>query len=53
MYHAHQVSRSAWAGQPKEDDNDEEFEGQEMTPHQCLELAYRRVMQDWHVLAGE
>ena len=55
MYHAHRHSGSAWAGEPETDRDidDEETEGREMTPFECLDLAYRDVLQEEHVQAGE
>jgi len=54
MYYAHESFGSTWAGKPEIDPNrDEQTEGQEMTPHECLDIAYNRVSQDDLVEAGE
>ncbi|KAI6109821.1 phosphatase 2C-like domain-containing protein [Pisolithus sp. B1] len=57
MYHAHRYSRDAWAGEPEIDPTQEQPEraredGRELTPHQCLDLAYHGVLQDRLVEAG-
>ena len=55
MYYAHESLGSTWAGKPEIDPttDDEQTEGQEMTPFECLDLAYNRVLQDDLVMAGE
>jgi len=58
MYHAHRYSRSAWAGEPEIDptmdyEEREQIEGWEMTPHECLDLAYGGVLREKYVQAGE
>lgn len=58
MYHAHRYSRGAWAGEPEIDpsldyEEREEVEGWEMTPQECLELAYGGVMRERFVEAGQ
>ncbi|KAI6108972.1 phosphatase 2C-like domain-containing protein [Pisolithus thermaeus] len=57
MYHAHRHSRDAWAGEPEIDPTQDQPEragedGREITPHQCLDLAYHSVLQDRLVEAG-
>lgn len=57
MYHAARYSRNAWAGEPEVDPTmdyaeREEIEGWEMTPYECLSLAYGGVMRERHLLAG-
>ena len=57
MYHAHRYSRGAWAGEPEIDpsldyEEREEVEGWEMTPQECLDLAYGGVMRERFVEAG-
>ncbi|CAK5279929.1 unnamed protein product [Mycena citricolor] len=54
MYHAHRYSRSAWAGAPVDDDADgeHEVEGWELTPYECLDLAYGGVLREKLVDAG-
>ncbi|KAJ7067931.1 hypothetical protein C8F01DRAFT_1116238 [Mycena amicta] len=44
MFHAHRYSRSAWAGEPEE--------GWELTPYECLDLAYGGVLREKFVEAG-
>lgn len=58
MYHAHRYSRSAWAGEPEIDptmdyEERERIEGWEMTPYECLDLAYGGVLREKYVQAGE
>lgn len=58
MYHAHRYSRGAWAGEPEIDpaldyEEREEIEGWEMTPQECLDLAYGGVMRERFVEAGQ
>ena len=55
MYHAHQHLRSAWPGEPEIDPtlDNEEIEGREMTPYECLDLAYADVLREKDVQAGE
>jgi protein phosphatase PTC7 len=58
MYHAHRYSRNAWAGEPEIDptldyEEREEIEGWEMTPYECLDLAYGGVLREKFVQAGE
>lgn len=58
MYHAHRYSRGAWAGEPEIDPltdyaEREEVEGWELTPTECMDLAYHGVLRERHVLAGE
>ncbi|KII88511.1 hypothetical protein PLICRDRAFT_30007 [Plicaturopsis crispa FD-325 SS-3] len=57
MYHAHRYSRGAWAGEPEIDPTQdyqdrEEVEGWEMTPYECLDLAYGGVLRERYVQAG-
>lgn len=58
MYHAHRYSRNAWAGEPEIDptmdyEEREQVEGWEMTPYECLDLAYGGVLREKFVQAGE
>lgn len=58
MYHAHRYSRSAWAGEPEIDptmdyEEREQIEGWEMTPYECLDLAYGGVLREKYVQAGK
>lgn len=57
MYHAHRYSRNAWAGEPEIDptmdyEEREQIEGWEMTPYECLDLAYGGVLREKYVQAG-
>lgn len=57
MYHAHRYSRNAWAGEPEIDptldyEEREQIEGWEMTPYECLGLAYHGVLREKMVQAG-
>lgn len=57
MYHAHRYSKTAWAGEAETDPTQEYAEreavdGWELTPVQCLQLAYDAVMRERGVLAG-
>lgn len=57
MYHAHRYSRNAWAGEPEIDptmdyEEREQVEGWEMTPYECLDLAYGGVLREKYVQAG-
>ncbi|KAG5652744.1 hypothetical protein H0H81_003885 [Sphagnurus paluster] len=57
MFHAHRYSRNAWAGEPEIDptldyEEREEIEGWEMTPYECLDLAYGGVLREKYVQAG-
>jgi len=57
MYHAHRYSRNAWAGEPEIDptmdyEEREQIEGWEMTPYECLDLAYGGVLRERYVQAG-
>lgn len=58
MYHAHRYSRGSWAGEPEIDptleyEKREETEGWELTPQQCLDMAYGGVLRERFVEAGE
>ncbi|KAF8350716.1 hypothetical protein F5887DRAFT_1058744 [Amanita rubescens] len=58
MYHAHRYSRNAWPGEPEIDptldyEEREQIEGWEMTPVECLDLAYGGVLRETFVQAGE
>jgi protein phosphatase PTC7 len=58
MYHAHRYSRIAWAGEPEIDttmdyEEREQIEGWEMTPYECLDLAYGGVLRERYVEAGK
>ncbi|PCH38203.1 hypothetical protein WOLCODRAFT_130753 [Wolfiporia cocos MD-104 SS10] len=57
MYHAHRYSKTAWAGEPETDptqdyDEREQVDGWEVTPAECLELAYGGVLRERYVQAG-
>jgi len=57
MYHAHRYSRTAWAGEPEIDPTQEyqereSVEGWELSPYDCLELAYHGVLWERLVEAG-
>ncbi|KAJ8700161.1 Protein phosphatase 2C 7, variant 3 [Pleurotus ostreatus] len=57
MYHAHRYARNAWAGEPEVDptldyEEREQIEGWEMTPIECLDLAYGGVLRERFVNAG-
>jgi protein phosphatase PTC7 len=57
MYHAHRYSRNGWPGEPEIDptldyEEREQTEGWEMTPHECLDLAYGGVLREKFVQAG-
>jgi len=58
MYHAHRYSRNAWPGEPEIDptldyEEREQIEGWEMTPVECLDLAYGGVLRETFVQAGK
>lgn len=58
MYHAHRYSRNAWAGEPEIDptldyEEREQVEGWEVTPYECLDLAYGGVLREKFVQAGK
>ncbi|KAJ6591519.1 hypothetical protein DFH09DRAFT_1137227 [Mycena vulgaris] len=57
MYHAHRYSRSAWAGEPEVDptldyEEREQVEGWELTPYECMDLAYGGVLREKRVEAA-
>lgn len=57
MYHADRYSRAAWAGEPEIDptqeyEEREKVEGWELSPYDCLELAYHGVLRERLVEAG-
>jgi protein phosphatase PTC7 len=57
MYHAHRYSRNSWAGEPEIDptqdyEEREQVEGWEMTPYECLDLAFGGVLRERLVPAG-
>ncbi|KAF9053669.1 protein serine/threonine phosphatase 2C [Hymenopellis radicata] len=57
MYHAHRYTRNAWAGEPEIDPTldyaeREEVEGWELTPYECLDLAFGGVCRERLVQAG-
>jgi len=57
MYHAHNYSRDSWAGEPEIDptqdhEQHEDARGWEITPYECLDLAYGRVLREKLVKAG-
>jgi protein phosphatase PTC7 len=54
MYHAHCAAQASWAGEPESDPTvDSMVDGVELTPVNCLNVAYRGVMKDQLVVAGE
>lgn len=58
MFHAHRYTRAAWAGEPEIDptleyEEREEVEGWELTPKECLDLAYGGVLRERMVEAGK
>lgn len=58
MYHARRYAMTAWAGEPETDptqdyEERERVDGWEITPAECLELAYGGVLRERTVLAGE
>ncbi|KAH9951240.1 protein serine/threonine phosphatase 2C [Amylocystis lapponica] len=57
MYHGHRYCKAAWAGEPETDptqdyEEREQIEGWELSPRECLELAYRGVLRERGVPAG-
>ncbi|KAJ7759263.1 phosphatase 2C-like domain-containing protein [Mycena metata] len=57
MFHAHRYARSAWAGEPEVDptldyEEREQVEGWELTPYECMDLAYGGVLREKAVEAG-
>ncbi|KAI4518157.1 phosphatase 2C-like domain-containing protein [Schizophyllum commune] len=57
MYHTARYSRAAWAGEPEIDptldyEEREEVEGWELTPYECMDLAYGGVLRERGVLGG-
>ncbi|KIY44413.1 hypothetical protein FISHEDRAFT_77610 [Fistulina hepatica ATCC 64428] len=57
MYNAHRYSSTSWAGEPETDptfDHDEQaqVEGSELTPLQCMDLAYGSVLRERYVDCG-
>lgn len=57
MYHAHRYSKQAWVGEPEIDplltyEEREQPHGWEMSPQECLELAYGGVLREKTVQAG-
>ncbi|EED84184.1 predicted protein [Postia placenta Mad-698-R] len=57
MYHARRYAMTAWAGEPETDptqdyEERERVDGWEITPAECLELAYGGVLRERTVLAG-
>ncbi|PSR74921.1 hypothetical protein PHLCEN_2v9455 [Hermanssonia centrifuga] len=57
MYHAHRYAKLGWPGEPEIDptqdyEEREKVEGWELTPMECLELAYGGVLRENGVLAG-
>lgn len=57
MYHAHRHAKLSWAGEPEIDptqdyEEREQVEGWEMTPRNCLQLAFDSVLRDRLVPAG-
>ncbi|KAJ6515096.1 phosphatase 2C-like domain-containing protein [Mycena vitilis] len=57
MFHAHRYARSAWAADPEVDptldyDEREQPDGWELTPYECMDLAYGGVLREKLVEAG-
>lgn len=55
MYHAHRYSKHAWAGEPETEptqNEDDPVEGWELTPQECLDLAYGGVLRENDVMCG-
>lgn len=57
MYSSHNYSHDSWAGEPEIDptqdhEHSEDVRGREITPYECLDLAYRRVLREQLVEAG-
>ncbi|KAF8136348.1 phosphatase 2C-like domain-containing protein [Boletus edulis] len=57
MFYAHNFSHDSWAGEPEIDPTQdhgqhEDVRGREMTPYECLDLAYHRVLEEQLVEAG-
>lgn len=57
MFHAHRYARNGWPGEPEIDptmdyEEREQIEGWEMTPSECLDLAYGGVLREKFVQAG-
>lgn len=57
MFHAHRYSKVAWAGEPETDptqdyEEREQVDGWELSPGDCLELAYTSVLRERSVQAG-
>ncbi|KAJ6581554.1 phosphatase 2C-like domain-containing protein [Mycena capillaripes] len=57
MYHAHRYSRNGWAGEPEIDptltyEEREQMDGWELTPYECMDLAYGGVLREKSVEAG-
>lgn len=57
MFHSHRYARNAWAGEPEIDptleyEEREQIEGWELTPYECLDLAYGGVLREKLVQAG-
>lgn len=57
MHYAYRYSRDSWAGEPETDPTQDQgdlnqVEGCELTPYQCLDLAYQSVLRDGQVKAG-
>jgi protein phosphatase PTC7 len=57
MYHAHRYSQNAWAGEPEIDptldyEQRQQVEGWELTPSECMDLAYNGVLRERFVEAG-
>ncbi|KAF8447971.1 phosphatase 2C-like domain-containing protein [Boletus edulis BED1] len=57
MFYAHNSSHDSWAGEPEIDPTQdhgqhEDVRGREMTPYECLDLAYHQVLEEQLVEAG-
>ncbi|TFY82095.1 hypothetical protein EWM64_g1916 [Hericium alpestre] len=57
MFHAHRYCKNAWPGEPEVDptqeyEDREEVEGWELSPQECMQLAYDSVLRERAVLAG-
>ncbi|KAJ7774614.1 phosphatase 2C-like domain-containing protein [Mycena maculata] len=52
MYYAHGHFKNGWTGEPEMDPTAEPYVGVEMTPSECLQLAYHDVLADESIEAG-
>jgi protein phosphatase PTC7 len=54
MFFASRAAQGAWAGEPESDPTiDSMVDGVELTPRDCLTTAYRGVIREKDVFAGE